>query len=665
MKLFKISLLVAASALIAAGCARLDLEPKGVLSEGTLFNSENGVQKYFANIYNELPIEDFNYKSIGAGDAPRKGYGTANSEGHHIGNIWDPQKGYSSVASMEATGRGAQDQNPDAWGYWPYDRIRDINTFISKFPAYAGNFTEQRYTEILAEAHFLRAFYYFGMVKRFGGVPIVTEVLDPTADISTMQLPRNKEYDCWLFIHDELAYAMENMIDDKTNKGRANRYTAAALMAKAMLYAGSVAKYNKYTGVMGEATAKGLMGMDPSVAQEFFKYSYDACKMIIDAGYSLHKGADKVKAYKEVFIEETEEDIFVKYYGPKSTTGYFSALYHSWDTFVLPLGTNMATAAGCNLHPVAELVRLFDMPAITDDAGYPVRFDNVEELWNNGQMEARCQATFFFNGMVEPVSGWKFDTQGGVFTSCPGTAADCVPDWNLDSEYTIKYRIRGADAGTVQNIPPYGDVKINGLNGPATTVGDESYTQTGIYIQKYVNYNADPTTRMYFGSMQPYKVFRFGETLCTIAEAAYELGLETGDNALLDEAFTYIAELRDRAGASAHPRKADPADVGEELYGYPLDENLQFIRQERTRELCFENHTNWDQRRWRITHRIFNNTYPHGIVAYKVLDEGKYIFLEDGIRFVRTLTYNQRAYYEQIPGSEITKNPYMVRNDGY
>lgn len=664
MKSLRILLTVVATALVALACNNLDLEPKGILDEGTLLNSENGVQKYLANLYNELPIEDFNYKAI-ATDGSEKGYGTANSYGHHIGNIWEAQKGSPAVAAMEATGRGAADGNPDAWGYWPYDRIRDINIFINSFPDYADNFSGNRYNEILGEAHFIRAYYYFGLVKRYGGVPIITDVLDPTDDIETLQLPRNTEYECWNFIHDDLEFAMENMSFDKSSLGRANRYAAAALMAKTMLYAGSVAKYNFYTGVVGEATLEGLMGMDPSMAAEFFKYAYDACKVIVEAGYTLHTGADKVKAYKEVFLEETAEDIFVKYYGPKSTTGYFSALYHCWDTEVLPLGTNLAQAVGCNLHPTAELVSLFDMPAITDENGYPVRFNRIEDLWDNDEMEARCKADFFFSGMVEPVSGHVFDTQGGIFKSCPGTALDCVPDWNLDSPYTIAYRVRGAQPNTHMDIPPYGDVKINGENGPATTVGDESYTQTGMYVQKYVNYKADPTTRILFGSIQPFKVFRYGEILCNLAEAAYELGLEKEDENLLDEAFGYIAQLRDRAGARPRARVHNPEDVGEALYGYPLDENLLFIRQERARELCFENQANWDQRRWRISHRIYNNTYPHGIVGYKVLDEDKYIFLKDGIRFVRTLTYNQRAYYEQIPGAEITRNPNMVRNDGY
>ena len=151
-----------------------------------------------------------------------------------------------------------------------------------------------------------------------------------------------------------------------------------------------------------------------------------------------------------------------------------------------------------------------------------------------------------------------------------------------------------------------------------------------------------------------------------LAEAAYELGLETNDAALKAEAFKYVNQIRSRAGAHPHEMVADPVDVGSELYGYELDENLLYIRQERQRELCLENQTQWDQRRWRIAHSIFANGYlPKVLFGYKVLAEDKYIFLNEAERFGRRLTFDKRSYYEQIPGGEINKNDKLIRNDGY
>lgn len=644
-----------------SACNNLDLEPKGILDEGTLFNSEFGVKKYLAGLYNDLPIEDFLYKA--SNDGPI-GYGTSNSNGAR-NNWWEALKSYGSTSCGETSGRHGNLSG--AWGYWPYDKIRDVNVFINSLPDYAEYFTEQRYNELLAEGRFIRAFYYFGLVKRYGGVPIITEVQDPTAEMSELQLPRNTEYDCWKFIYDDLKFAMENGSKDKANTQRGNAYSAAALMAKTMLYAASVAKYNSYVGIVGPAVDDGLMGMDSTCAKEFFQYAYDACKFISAAGFKLHTGSDKEIAYTEVFIKELpgEEDIFTKHYGlPGTVAPHFTQLYHSYDDMVLPKGTNMAQGVGAAIMPTWELISLYEMPAVTDEEGYPIRFDSLTDIWANGAMEPRCRANFFFSGMTEQLSGTVLDIQAGLYKSYPGTAADGCPETNVETEYTQQYRIRGAKPGetTVLDGKEY---KVNGAHGYATGTGDEGYTYMGTFVRKYVDYTAEPSTRNLNQSWHPYKVFRYGEILCDWAEAAYELGLETNNDALKAEAFEHVNELRDRAGAHRHEMVASPADVGSELYGFELDENLYYIRQERQRELCIENQTDWDYRRWRIAHDIFQNKMFHTLFGYYVVDEGKYIYLNEANPMGRELTYEKNYYYEQIPGGEINKNPNLRRNDGY
>lgn len=663
MKSIKHIILAAAVLLGAASCNNLDLEPKGILDEGTLFNSEFGVKKYLAGIYNDCPIEDFLYKASNEGGC---GYGHKYNSNGQQGNWWEALKGYGSTISAETAGRHGDMSG--SWGYWPYDRIRDINTFIERLPEYKDSFNEDRYEELLAEGRFLRAFYYFGLVKRYGGVPIVSTVLDPTASSEELQMPRNTEYECWKFIHEDLAYAMEKGSKDRTNTSRGNAYSAAALMSKAMLYAGSVAKYNTYTGITGEATDKGLMGMDSSYAQEFFQYAYDACKFISEAGFSLHKGADKEKAYTEIFIEELpgEEDIFVKHYGiVDQTTTWNNQLYHSYDDMVLPKGTNMAQGVGCAIQPTWELIGLYEHPAIVDSENRPVRFDNITDIWNSPEMEPRCRANFFFPGMTEILSGTVLDIQSGLYKSYPGTVEDGCPLTNVETDYTQAYRVRGSSPGSKVVIDGT-EYKVNGLHGYATGTGDEGYCYMGALIRKYVDYGADPSTRALNHSWHPWKVFRYGEILMNWAEAAYELGLETGNNALKEEAFVYVNQIRDRAGAHPHAMVASPVDVGTDLYGFEVDENLQYIRDERKRELCLENQSDWDQRRWRTAHMVYASNYMvHTISSYLVANEGKYIFLNEANPFGRELTYDQKWYYEQIPGGEINKNPKLIRNDGY
>ena len=661
MKRIKYLTMAVVLGLLAHSCYDMDPEPKGLIYQNGLFTSDNGIKKYFALVYQDLPIEDFNYKQNG----DDKGYATVNQAGWHAGNKWQAQKGSPAAAACEAAGRDPS--YGDGWGYWSYDRIRDINVFLEEFPNYRANYNEEEYNAYLGEAYFLRAFYYFGMVKRYGGIPIVDKVIDPKAPTEELQQPRDTEYDCWKFIYSDLKFAMENASASKAEVGRANRYAAAALMSRAMLYAGSIAKYGGYIATTGPAVSAGLMGMPQDRAKEFFEYSYEAGQFLKQAGFSLHDGSDKEKAYLEVFIgDNKEEDIFVKQYGSKTTTPDNTSLFHCWDTMVLPIGEGLAADVGAALQPVWEIMGLYEMPAIIDEAGKPVRFDKIEDLWNTGEMEPRARANFFFPGMIENVSGAVMDIQGGVYRDYPGLASDGTEDTQGSvNDYTDRYRIRAAQPGTTQEINSQ-RVKINGKYGLSEGTGDEGYTRTGAFIRKYVNYTAAPSTRVLFGSTQSWKVFRYGEILCNMAEATYELGLINGNENQKKEAFDYVNELRARAGASLRQMVSGPEDIGSAVYGFPIDENLQYIRDERARELCYENHRLFDLRRWRVADILFQNGYwSHTLLPYYILSEGKYIYLNEVEREGRKVTFEKRWYYEQIPGEEIGKNPKLIRNDGY
>ena len=185
-----------------------------------------------------------------------------------------------------------------------------------------------------------------------------------------------------------------------------------------------------------------------------------------------------------------------------------------------------------------------------------------------------------------------------MFTTLAAKAADLTPE---DNNFVAPNCIKLQDPGKTQDVGGFGNVKITGVNGIKRN-GDEGFSTTGIFVRKYMNYKADPATRQLHQSTQSWKVFRY---------------LETGNNALKAEAFEHVNEIRDRAGAHRHEMVASPADIGEELYGFPLDENLQYIRDERRRELCIENQGEWDQRRWRTAHSILaSNYWPRTLMPY-------------------------------------------------
>src|SRR5690606_40443552 len=58
--------------------------------------------------------------------------------------------------------------------WWGYSAIRKMNVFLERVPD--SPYDEDVKIKRIAEVRFLRAFSYFAMVKRYGGVPLITKV---------------------------------------------------------------------------------------------------------------------------------------------------------------------------------------------------------------------------------------------------------------------------------------------------------------------------------------------------------------------------------------------------------------------------------------------------------------------------------------------------------
>ncbi len=149
--------------------------------------------------------------------------------------------------------------NPDNYYGAYYSGIRAANYFLEQSGNYRAFLAQNRdtvsasgrinYTNdtlnaawFRAEAHILRAFYYFELSKRYGGVPLVTKTLTLS---DNSNLPRKTYDDIISFIVGEVdAYKDSLQPNWKTssftnNDGRLNKGAALALKGRALLYAAS------------------------------------------------------------------------------------------------------------------------------------------------------------------------------------------------------------------------------------------------------------------------------------------------------------------------------------------------------------------------------------------------------------------------------------------
>ena len=625
--------------LLFSQCRQLDLEPKGIMGEAELFGTEFGVKMYFTALYNYLPIEDFAYY-------PANGFHRRD---------WTTEKSSQGAMSGEFFNTWIGVDN-DGFGYWPYDRIREVNVFIQGFPNYKDKFPEGTYNKLLGEARFLRAFYYFGLAKRYGGVPIVTEVQDPLASPEVLNVSRNTEYDTWKFIHEDLQFAIDNLETDTKETGRANKYVAAALMSRAMLYAGSIAKYTESLGFKATelAAQQGLAGMEPSQANEFFQYAVDAGKVVESGPYSLYdKVADKATNFANLFLDESSpETIFVKEFDKNSPNN--NALQHNYDALMSP-APDMSSFVGAESYVPLDFMELYDMTTYTNPDGTPVRFDHPEDIRNG--MEPRALGTMYLDG--DELRGKTFSIQRGIYRTFNGVAADIQRGVSTAPINSNGNRILGGKGWTTE----INGVKLNitGAHGNFEDQGAENNAMGSAFIRKYINPDMPVAEVKDYGSSQDWVVFRLGEIYLNTAEALYELGQR-------EEAFDYIAKLRERAGAKVVRPAIDMTltnigTINKANYNYSIEKSLQFIRDERERELYAENHWWWDIRRWRTADQILNQFRQRLLSCYYVADEGKWIYLDEDNRMNRSWTASKACYYEPIPGGEIGKNNNLRPNN--
>src|SRR3569833_3220999 len=584
---------------LVSSCQKLNIPPTNIVTPDIIYSSEAGVKSFLATIYQNLPIEDFKYR-------PDQGFKTGS-------NDWENFYNTAGVTGEEVGPWGGVDI-AGGFGYWPYGDIRNVNTLIAELPKHVATLSQPTVNALLGEAHFLRAYYYFAMAKRYGGVPIITVPQDPGASVESLRVHRDKEQAVWDFIGAECDLGYQ-MMPETSDVGRANKYVAAALKSRAMLYAACVAKYGSVNFVDGQARSLGLVGIPADQANKYFQATYDACKLL-EGKYSLYNAnSDKVQNYVDLFLKPSPENIFVKQYSIANHTA------HSWDDTMSPRYYT-ANALSRSYHTL-DLVCLWGNLPVTNADGTPQRFDYRADLMQG--LEPRLLATIYFPGTI--LRGLTFDMQRGIYPSFSGTAAAEVAKQPNSRSYIL--------AGDTKSL--YQGMQIIGFTGPWT--GGDELTRTGFYVRKYVDYNKPQATVDLNRSEQPWIDFRYAEILLNRAEAAVELG-NPGD------ALTDINQIRDRAGAP--------------LYG-SID--LDKVRKERRMELAFENQYYWDLKRWRTADVVLDRAHFKGLMPYYVLNENKYIFLAEPELYNREYTFQKQFYYEGIPGGEIGKNPNLLPNN--
>lgn len=628
MKLFRYILLLPLLFSLSCGDV-LDKQPLDKLQGENLFSNPEGVKLYMANLYYQLPIEDFTFF--------RQGFNW---------NTGDPNNGGFAPAMItdEAvhTEFGDFIGNDDfQWWDQGYKLIRDTNILIDIIPTLTVSEDETK--ALVGESAFIRAYAYFALAKRYGGVPLITSVQKYEGDVEALKVPRSTEKETWDFVLKECDLAIQNLADSwPGGERRATKWVAYALKSRAALHAASLAKYGDRAPISGTAVDQKLVGLDKSAAAEYYKAAIEASEALINSGkFSLYKPTpaspeEAAENYRKLFEDPNiapNEAIFIKGYArPGSGTG------HNYGIWYQPNQTANGWPHPGRMNPTLDLIDAYESytnpgksaPVATTEAGNDIndyngfnasktykRYDDPAGIYKD--KDARLWATAVLPGTAW--KGQKIIIQAGLIK----------PDGNP--------QLFGGEPVTSggKTYYPYGAADRTQYSGFDTWGGNN--TRTGVSFKKFLNegVNVAPGWNQ---TVSDWADFRYAEILLIYAEAIIESG--TG---AADKGATALNQVRRRAG---HTK-----DI-------PL--TIDNVIRERRVELAFENKRFWDLIRRREYHTLFNNTVRHALIP--VLDlrvsPAKYIFIRQAIQRLNPSTFDYRQYYRYVPGigaNGLVQNP--------
>ena len=297
----KIYLILILITSILASCEKDYLDVKSPnLTDDAIFSDPVLFETYVINQYTSISLND---KEAGAWG--ETSYGLARG---HFWCMWaclTDEAVYSNDDQSYLVQRGQLSPSNFGWTSTEWGRsfraIREVNLCLSELPGI--NMSEEKKTLLNSELRFLRAYRYFNLLKGFGKVPLIGDLVPGLNDDFTPLYERKNIADVITYIDSELDAAivglpLNNNSDYKT--GRATKGAAMSLKSRLLLYAASPL----YTGSVD----------DPQKWQN----AADAARAVMDLDiYDLadNLDSDPSENYRKLFLVSNPiEDIFIREY---------------------------------------------------------------------------------------------------------------------------------------------------------------------------------------------------------------------------------------------------------------------------------------------------------------------------------------------------------------
>lgn len=567
-----------------------------------VFSNRDMANEFLTNLYSHQPFE-------------------ANF-GERRGIYRSPWAGGSDEMEVSYGNSYSNDINTGAWNasdigiempIWDngFEAIRKCCIFIQRVDNVPTSDAEKKHWK--GEAHFLRAFYHYLILRAFGPIPIMKEPYISSTDNNTVY--RTPMQECIDFIADDcdMAASLLPAKQDVWNYCRATAAGAKGLKSRVLLYMASPL-YNgneDYKTVTDQRGERLFPDYDKARWQRAADAGLDCITYCLQNGYDLYKDPNNnpVLNFQGVLSEYYNvEWLHYRNVGdwqhanvcndPVGLGGYsfFNPTQELVDAYLMADGSTPITGYNANGSPVVNAAsgyveEGYVASASTDPNRWPA---GVRNMYVN--REPRFYASINFPGQI-----YKENIDG---------TPHVLEFWK------------------------------SGVDGRGT---GSSFSKTGYIMRR----QADPKFlgNPWRARAQSWLWIRLGEIYLNYAEALNEA------QGPVTDVHKYVNLIRDRVGLP---------DVPDNL---TQDQMRDVIKRERRVELAFENHRYFDVRRWKDAPKYDNRTF-YGLN----IDFGTH--MQDDEFYKRVVMEHRvfespKHYLWPIPQQEINKSRSLIQNPGW
>ena len=576
------------------------------------------------------------------------------------------------------------DMYKNSWP-WSYDAIYHASILLNELHS-NPDFTQAEVVDIRGQARFLRAYFYWMLLRKYGPVPIMPiEGADYTKSYEELSYPRNTYDECVEFIVSEMEQAAAELFEtrDNMNIARPTKGAALAVRAKVLLYAASplvngneeMADFTNKDGkqLIPQVYSEEKWARAATAALDMIEYSertghhklytFEKRPISTDEAYPATiepphhpeysnqnfpdgwANIDPFESYRSVFngelyAAENPEVIFTR--GRNADNNDLSTDNSVTDLVKHQLPT---TFGGWNIHGItlkqSEAYNMADgtpfdkdtytlyQGKFTDDtnkADHP--YDNVKNgvWWGYVNREPRFYASVAFNGAV-----WN--------------ALSITEEGGQNYRNTQAWYYRGSSDGRMN--------------------GSQNWCITGIGVMKYVNpYDCNKWGGSIYTKLEP--TIRYADVLLMYAEALNNLTsgqhyqIPSWDGATTHDVYRDINQMR--RGLKPVRMRAGVPDYEDAVYNDP-ELFFEKIVHERQVEFFAENQRYFDLRRWKIApEHEGEQIYGCNTLMDEAHRDGFYM----PVRVANLQTsFSRKQYFWPIHYDELKRNQNLTQAPGW